>query len=140
MSNNYSKENDNADALEHYSRSQVKEFKMNYRTEEALLEVNNALNLNPKFAEAYTLRSELYEKMKLYDQALEDINYSISINNNNAESYYQRGLNIIFEFKQQFIGENNYLMKHWKIARPVWRLIQFFRWPIIELVVVFLMI
>ncbi|CAD8181662.1 unnamed protein product [Paramecium pentaurelia] len=88
MSNNSLKENENADALAHYSRSQ--EFKITYQIEEALLEINNALNLCPQFAEAYTFRSELYENLKLYDKALEDVNYSISINNMNAKSYYQR--------------------------------------------------
>ncbi|CAD8173218.1 unnamed protein product [Paramecium pentaurelia] len=93
MSQKNSKENENAAALAHYKRNQ--EFIINYKTEEALLEINNALDLCPQFAEAYTLRSKLYEKMKLYDKALEDVNYSISINNNNAACYYQRGIKLV---------------------------------------------
>ncbi|CAD8094673.1 unnamed protein product [Paramecium primaurelia] len=113
MSNKIQNQYDNFEAFEHYSKSQ--QFLIAFRMEEALFEIDNALNLDPKFAEAYTLRSEIYEKMNVYDKALEDVNFSISLKNNEAESYYQRGKNSILQL-QQFIGENNYLTKHCKIV------------------------
>ncbi|CAD8142189.1 unnamed protein product [Paramecium pentaurelia] len=83
MSNNSSKENQNDGALAHYC------IIRNQQCFKSLSSI--CLNLYFKKLDLLNISlGELYEKLKLYDKALEDVNYSIYINNMNAKSYYQR--------------------------------------------------
>ena len=58
---------------------------------EALADYNEAIKLNPKFAEAYNNRGNVYQELKEYKQALADYDKAIKLNSNNAEAYNNRG-------------------------------------------------
>ncbi|MGB9696078.1 MAG: tetratricopeptide repeat protein [Ignavibacteria bacterium] len=59
----------------------------------ALADLDYAIELNPKYAEAYYLRGLIWGKeLKKYKKAIKNFNKAISINSNFAEAYYDRGV------------------------------------------------
>ncbi len=64
----------------------------------ALVNVNNALVLEPHKPSVYFLRAEIYFHAHEYELALEDMNIAILMNPNNAEYFYNRGnLHLLLE-------------------------------------------
>ncbi|MFH1564118.1 MAG: tetratricopeptide repeat protein [Nitrospirota bacterium] len=59
--------------------------------DQAILDYNKALEINPRCAEAYNNRGIAYKNKGLYDQAISDYNKAIEINPRYAEAYYNRG-------------------------------------------------
>ncbi|MFM6375379.1 MAG: tetratricopeptide repeat protein [Microcystis panniformis] len=80
----------NQDAIGHYNRGvgyiQQKKYDL------ALAEFTKALNIDPRYAEAYLNRGFLYEQQEKPDLALSDYNQAININPRYAEAYGFRGL------------------------------------------------
>jgi tetratricopeptide (TPR) repeat protein len=58
---------------------------------EALADLNRAVELNPGDAQAITSRSDTYQEMKRYDEALADFNRAIELNPCNAWAIAGRG-------------------------------------------------
>lgn len=58
---------------------------------EAIAAVNEAVNLNPQYAEAYYYRGTIYYYMDNYYQAIKDFNKAIDLNPQYAEAYHYRG-------------------------------------------------
>ena len=52
---------------------------------------SQAIELNPKFAEAYYNRGNAKYNMKRYEEAIKDYSEAIGLNPNDAEAYYNRG-------------------------------------------------
>lgn len=68
-------------------RANIRDFKG------TLDDLNCAIELNPKYAEAYHLRGLILGKeLKKYRQAIKNFNKAISLNPNLAEAYYDRGV------------------------------------------------
>ncbi|MCH2051341.1 MAG: tetratricopeptide repeat-containing serine protease family protein [Trichodesmium sp. ALOHA_ZT_67] len=59
--------------------------------EQAIADLNQAIQLNPKYAEAYYNRGIVYLKQGKYDLALADYNQAIQLNPKDAEAYNNRG-------------------------------------------------
>lgn len=59
--------------------------------DEAILEYNKAILINPEYAEAYSNRGMTYFAKGLFNQALEDYNMAIKLNPNLAQAYNNRG-------------------------------------------------
>jgi tetratricopeptide (TPR) repeat protein len=58
----------------------------------ALSDYNKALNINPRYAEAYLNRGILYAGQGKLDLALSDFNQAININPGDAWAYVRRGI------------------------------------------------
>jgi tetratricopeptide (TPR) repeat protein len=65
-----------------------KEGKIN----EAIYHYNEAIRLNPNYAEAYNNRGTLYGKIRQYQLAIKDFNKAINLYPNYAEAHYNKGL------------------------------------------------
>ena len=68
--------------------------KVNYEQEqyqEALENLNKAIEYNPDFANAYNLRGQVRFKTGKHGDALNDYSKAIEINPDYAEAYYNRG-------------------------------------------------
>lgn len=65
----------------------------------AIFNFNMAIELNPKFAEAYYNRGSAYSDLKEYDKAIEDYSKAIELNPKYVELYYFRA------FAYEAIGE-----------------------------------
>lgn len=64
----------------------------NNKHKEALLDYNQAIQINPQFAAAYYMRAQLYsEDLKEYRKAIIDYDRAIQINPNYYEAYSARG-------------------------------------------------
>lgn len=59
--------------------------------EAALIDFDQALNLDPSLAATYNNRGNAYTKLERYDEALADFDQSISLDPTLAQSYYNRG-------------------------------------------------
>lgn len=59
---------------------------------EAISDFNQAIKLNPNFAEAYRNRGTFYAIFKDYPEAISDITQAIKLNPNVIGAYYLRGL------------------------------------------------
>jgi len=59
--------------------------------QEKIVFYNKAIELNPKYAEAYNYRGNAYFDKKYYEMALSDYNNAISMNPNYANPYNNRG-------------------------------------------------
>ncbi|NEQ38648.1 MAG: tetratricopeptide repeat protein [Okeania sp. SIO3I5] len=60
--------------------------------QQALAAYNQAIRLNPKFADAYYNRAIVYDDLGEYEKALADYNQAIQLNPKFANAYYGRGL------------------------------------------------
>jgi len=56
------------------------------------MDYNQAIQLNPNFAEAYNNRGVSYVDLKQYGQAIADYNQAIQLDPNYADSYNNRGV------------------------------------------------
>ena len=59
--------------------------------QEALEDLNKAIELNPKNADSYFHRGAVSEVLKQYKSSLEDLNEAIRLKPNYAEAYNSRG-------------------------------------------------
>jgi tetratricopeptide (TPR) repeat protein len=59
---------------------------------EAKADVDNALTLNPKFADAYDTRGRIYYQYGELELALADLNECLRLNDNFTDAYFYRGL------------------------------------------------
>ncbi|MEN6321237.1 MAG: tetratricopeptide repeat protein [Syntrophaceae bacterium] len=57
----------------------------------AIAEFSKAIELNPKYAEAYNGRGTLYNQLGKYDQAIDDFDKAMEINPKYAEAYNNQG-------------------------------------------------
>jgi tetratricopeptide (TPR) repeat protein len=87
----------NQDAIGHYNRG------VGYIQQEkydlALAEFTKAININPRYADAYNNRGNLYQQQGKPDLALSDYNKAININPRDAMAYLNRG--ILYYHQQQ---------------------------------------
>lgn len=65
----------------------------------AIEDYSMAIELNPKYAEAYSNRGNAYEGLNQHERAIEDYNKTIELNPNLAEAYNNLGL-VYAELKQ----------------------------------------
>ncbi len=68
--------------------------------DQAISDYTNAIEINPKYAEAYYARGIVYYDQGEYDQAISDFTKAIEINPKFAEAYYNRG--IVYKNKDQY--------------------------------------
>ena len=59
--------------------------------EKAIEDYTKAIEINPKHAEAYFIRGNIFKKRDMYDKAIEDYTKAILSNPNYAEAYGARG-------------------------------------------------
>ena len=59
--------------------------------EQAIADYSQAIQLNPKYADAYNNRGIVYRKQGKYDLAIADYNQAIQLNPKDAEAYNNRG-------------------------------------------------
>ncbi|CAD8146588.1 unnamed protein product [Paramecium octaurelia] len=97
MDQYFKEHNNNVLSFQHYSKAY--EYFITDKLDEALQEIDLALNLNLQFSEAFILRSQIFEKIQQYDNALQDADCSIRMNNNLAELYNQSGVTLF-----QYLG------------------------------------
>jgi tetratricopeptide (TPR) repeat protein len=71
--------------------SRAKAFNDLRRYEEALQDLNRALELDPNNTQALGLRGNTYLTMKRYEQALRDLNRALQLDPNNAQTLGLRG-------------------------------------------------
>ena len=57
----------------------------------AIMEINEAIKLNPDFAEAYLARGMVYYNQGDYARAIEDLTHAIQLDSDNSEAYINRG-------------------------------------------------
>jgi tetratricopeptide (TPR) repeat protein len=60
--------------------------------EQAILEYNNALELNPQYVEAYVNRGNAYEAMGVHKDAIRDYNRAIELDPNYSGAYMNKGV------------------------------------------------
>ena len=60
--------------------------------DQAILDYNKALKINPRYAEAYNNRGVAYRRKGQYDRAISDYNKALEINPRDAEAYNNRGV------------------------------------------------
>lgn len=60
--------------------------------DEAKLDFDRAIEINPKFETAYKVRGNLKIKMENYLSAIEDFSVAININSNSGKIYFYRGI------------------------------------------------
>ena len=64
----------------------------------AISDYNKAIELNPRFADAYVIRGLAYAQGKgQFDKAIADYNKAIELNPRYAKAYYNRGLAYFFK-------------------------------------------
>ena len=68
--------------------------------DQAILEYNKALEINPRYAAAYVNRGNAYSAKGQYDQAISEFNKALEINPRYAEAYNNRGIG--YEEKGQY--------------------------------------
>ena len=55
-------------------------------------EINKAIELNPDFYGYHFFKGNVYYFLNQYDKAIQLYDHSLSLNQNNADAYYMRGL------------------------------------------------
>ncbi|MFM7477122.1 MAG: tetratricopeptide repeat protein, partial [Microcystis aeruginosa] len=80
----------NQDAIGHYNRGV--DYIQQEKYDLALAEFTKAINIDPRYAEAYLNRGFLYEQQEKPDLALSDYNQAININPRLALAYLGRGI------------------------------------------------
>ena len=76
-------------AIAYYNRGNL--FMNEKRIDEAIIDFNKAIEMNPNFARAYNNRGSLFMDKKRNDEALNDFNKSIELEPGYANVYYNRG-------------------------------------------------
>ena len=87
----------NQDAIGHYNRGI--DYIQQEKYDLALAEFTKAININPRYADAYNNRGNLYQQQGKPDLALSDYNKAININPRDAMAYLNRG--ILYYHQQQ---------------------------------------
>jgi Tfp pilus assembly protein PilF len=87
----------NQDAIGHYNRGI--DYIQQEKYDLALAEFTKAINIDPRYAEAYLNRGFLYQQQGKPDLALSDYNKAININPRDAMAYLNRG--ILYYHQQQ---------------------------------------
>jgi tetratricopeptide (TPR) repeat protein len=59
--------------------------------DQAITDYNKAIEINPRYAEAYNNRGGTYSQIGQYDQAISDCTKAIEINPRYADAYNNRG-------------------------------------------------
>jgi tetratricopeptide (TPR) repeat protein len=77
-------------AIEYFNRGNLERLLQNY--EVAISYYNKAIELDPKFAEAFYKRGNIKYIMENYDSAMQDYDEAIKLNPKLAEAYHNRGL------------------------------------------------
>ena len=76
-----------ADTERKYIQSAYNKFEKN-KFQEAILDLDKAIKINPKSNVAYTLRGLIRRQLKDFEGAILDLTSSIKINPNDDYSYY----------------------------------------------------
>ena len=87
----------NQDAIGHFNRGI--DYIQQEKYDLALAEFTKAININPRYADAYNNRGNLYQQQGKPDLALSDYNKAININPRDAMAYLNRG--ILYYHQQQ---------------------------------------
>ena len=86
----YAKDIDSSDVVEIFNQGLDYFEKGDY--ENAIKDFNRALEINPKFAEAYNNRGNAYALMGDFERAIADFNRALEINPKLAGAYFNKGL------------------------------------------------
>jgi Tfp pilus assembly protein PilF len=89
----------NQDAIGHYNRGV--DYIQQEKYDLALAEFTKAINIDPRYAEAYLNRGFLYEQQEKPDLALSDYNQAININPRLAEAYNNRGFLYYYRLERE---------------------------------------
>jgi tetratricopeptide (TPR) repeat protein len=74
-------------------------YVMKRQNDEAIAEYNKAIEINPRFVEAYNSRGAVYLKKFQFDLAISDFSKAIEINPKDAEAYHNRGTTYHVKFQ-----------------------------------------
>ena len=75
-------------------------------SQKAIADYNQAILLNPNYAEAYYNRGVAYDDLGEYQKAITDYNQAIRLNPNDADAYELRGANyVLLEEYQKAIAD-----------------------------------
>ena len=77
-------------ATVYFYRGNAYNYKKKY--DRAIEDYNQALQLNPKYAEAFYSRGNAYNKKGEYDRAIADFNQALLLNPKDAEAFNNRGI------------------------------------------------
>ena len=80
---------DNIAAIAHYETGEAYLNEGDWET--ALDEFNQAIQIDPEYAEAYSSRGLIQEFLGNFEAAIEDYDQAIALDPQNAEAYYNRG-------------------------------------------------
>jgi tetratricopeptide (TPR) repeat protein len=81
---------ENADAGSLSRRAQL--YALAYRYDDAITDLNTAIELDPDNPELYTLRGQMYLYLYKWDSSLADYNRAIELDPEYADAYYYRGV------------------------------------------------
>ena len=91
------KNNQPKEANEYFAKSQDAYNNKNFNL--ALNYINQAIQIYPESALGYLYRAKTYSAMERYQDAIRDYSKCISLDNNNVEAYYGRGVLLYEEYR-----------------------------------------
>ena len=94
----------NADEVKLYKKA-IEMAKSDFTKAIELL--NNAIEVNPRYSEAFIRRAEFYMKQFKFDDALEDLDEAIRINRNAYEAYALNGFILAYKIENKEKGLND---------------------------------
>ena len=74
-----------------HSNRALAKSKLNYPSEDIIEDCNQAININPKNVEAFSIRGTEYQNQRKFKEAILDYNQALSINPEFAEAFNNRG-------------------------------------------------
>jgi tetratricopeptide (TPR) repeat protein len=80
------------------------------RDEAALRDLDEALRINPKFADAYQNRGVIKNALKLFSEALADFNQALKLNPDNGGIHLGRGIS------KFYLGDKTGACEDWRMA------------------------
>ena len=80
------------------------------RDEAALKDLDEALRLNPNFADAYQNRGVIKNSLKLFSEALADFNQALKLNPDNGRIHLGRGISKLY------LGDKTGACQDWRMA------------------------